>query len=304
MLCFSAAYLLTHKTTKDVVILFVINVGSFVLHYFLSFSQQAAMAMFYQYFFIALLFLFFHSFQKYYRNILMAIIVFVFLVDLIQIVNLVGFYVFGHAFFGDVHFSNTFNLIRASGIFGFGGVPVFAFINYIGFLSAYLLNKKSLQYLFLFMGLLTFTYKIIGYFLLTYILLHHKLMPKKRDKLVFIGIFVVVISFIGISGFLDAFNSRLNLYVLNNVSARSDSYRVMGEVLSQIKLFGEGLGSFGSSISVKFNSPIYTQYNFNWANLEGVLLTTDTALPIVYVDLGLFFGTLFLLFYLYPLKYF
>jgi hypothetical protein len=99
-------------------------------------------------------------------------------------------------------------------------------------------------------------------------------------------------------GLLDRFIglavSKISFYIIAGNSARAESYRVMWESLTHGNLLGEGLGSFGGPASVKYGSPLYAHYRFNWYGLQDVLKTTDTFYPHLFVELGLVGGSLWL----------
>jgi len=94
---------------------------------------------------------------------------------------------------------------------------------------------------------------------------------------------------------------KINFYIVVGNSARFESYRVMGEFLSQGQLLGEGLGSFGGPSSVIHHSPLYAKYHFNWFGMEEVLKTTDTFYPHLFIEMGLIGGFLFLLMLFVPI---
>jgi hypothetical protein len=87
---------------------------------------------------------------------------------------------------------------------------------------------------------------------------------------------------------------KTGFYITNGNSARADSYRVMTESLLKGNFLGEGLGTFGGPASVKYHSPLYSYYHFNWYGLGDILKTTDTFYPHLFVELGLIGGTMWL----------
>jgi hypothetical protein len=116
----------------------------------------------------------------------------------------------------------------------------------------------------------------------------------------FVG--TLFILFALIAGWLDSLvkiaTAKLSFYVVAGNSARAESYRVMFESLMKGNFLGEGLGSFGGVASVKYHSPLYSEYHFNWYGLDNVLKTTDTFYPHLFVELGAVGAVLWLSFML------
>lgn len=88
--------------------------------------------------------------------------------------------------------------------------------------------------------------------------------------------------------------SKISFYIVAGNSARAESYRVMWQSLLGGNYLGEGLGSFGGPASVKYNSPLYSHYRFNWYGMQEILKTTDTFYPHLFVELGFVGGSMWL----------
>lgn len=91
-------------------------------------------------------------------------------------------------------------------------------------------------------------------------------------------------------------NRKIEIYLTLAESARSESYRVMFEFLSTPNsiLLGEGMGTFGGAEAKYTNSPVYSNYDFNWYWGDH-LTTTDTYYPHLFVELGTFTACYYLL---------
>lgn len=197
------------------------------------------------------------------------------------------------------------NLIRAEGLTGF--FSTFGFINLCGYiLLRYRLVeigfRKSLMRFFLLFIFLSLSLKaIVGLFIFTLFTLKEKKSFWLLGS-VFLGFLLVLFAKTEIV--LELYNitiEKLKYYILVGNSARSESYRVMFESLFSFNLIGEGLGYFGGPASTKYSSPAYELYEFNWYGLQGLLSTTDTLYPHIFVELGLFGGLIY--FYLTLFSY-
>ncbi|UQO37163.1 hypothetical protein [Burkholderia cepacia] len=192
--------------------------------------------------------------------------------------------------------------LRAQGWMGF--FSEFSFINFCAFLLCrfHFRNSSRLKWawVFLLFSLLGFSFKMIAAIILYLVFLGW------RDIRVWaVSLFTILVGALFLLiGLFDSFvrvaMAKLSFYVLSGNSARAESYRVMFESLLNGNLLGEGLGSFGGPASVKYGSPLYQTYHFNWYGLGGVLKTTDTFYPHLFVEIGLagaIFWLAFMVFY-------
>jgi hypothetical protein len=178
--------------------------------------------------------------------------------------------------------------LRAQGWMGF--FSEFSFINFCAFLTCRhyqpTQNSKRASWIFLIFALCGFSFKIFATSLI-YVFISRKLSFR---SLLSLGASTALAAILVISGALDQIlnlaSAKLSFYVLAGNSARAESYRVMVESLAKGNLLGEGLGSFGGPASVRFNSPLYAQYHFDWYGLASLLTTTDTFYPHLFVELG------------------
>lgn len=100
---------------------------------------------------------------------------------------------------------------------------------------------------------------------------------------------------------VQTFKNRAEMYSLSGDSIRAQSYQVAYKsIFENNNFFGEGLGTFGGPSSMKYNSPTYRIYNFNFGRLD-YLATTDTYYPHPLVEQGLVGFLLLFLLILYPI---
>ncbi|WP_156965996.1 hypothetical protein [Paraburkholderia bannensis] len=187
--------------------------------------------------------------------------------------------------------------LRAQGWIGF--FSEFGFMNFCALIVCALRGGKRdgfFKVIFLSFALLSFSFKLFV------VLALYPIVFKKVGWKAYIFPLIVIFALIGafIMGYLDNITglaaSKISFYVTSGNSARAESYRVMWESLTNGNMLGEGLGGFGGPASVKYNSPLYAQYHFNWFGMGGILKTTDTFYPHLFVELGLIGGALWLYF--------
>ncbi|PSL15793.1 hypothetical protein CLV44_10374 [Marinobacterium halophilum] len=191
------------------------------------------------------------------------------------------------------------SIIRAEGWVGF--FSLYGFMNFcalmlVRYAGIYENHKKMLSFVFFIFAVLSTSLKLLAAFII-YAAFN---MKKKSAPLVAIFLIAAIAVFAHtqknlIGTMLSAIDSKFAFYITQGNSARSDSYRVMFESLVKPNLIGEGLGMFGGPASVKYGSPLYREYNFNWHN-TATLSTTDTFYPHLFVELGLLGGITYLFF--------
>ena len=187
--------------------------------------------------------------------------------------------------------------LRAQGWIGF--FSEFSFINFCAFMLCrwYRPTKlaRFMSWGYMLFAVLGFSFKLFAP------LIFYPLIIKKGSLRVWLALVAVicVVLFLLANGYLDSLlgvaAAKLSFYVIAGNSARAESYRVMFESLGKINLIGEGLGSFGGPASVKYGSPLYSEYHFNWYGLGDILKTTDTFYPHLFVELGLIGATIWML---------
>jgi len=234
-----------------------------------------------------------------YINIFLIIVI---LFDVVQIGNYIMYYLFNIKINGYYHFL-TKGVLRGTGPLGFEGMAVFGFINFSAFWISRISSVKFLRKFknwFLVFAILSFSFKLYLYLFIGFIIYNGS---RKIIKTVLLTVFAIII-FLQIPVIKNALNTRLTLYILENASARADSYRVMYESISKEGniLMGEGVGAFGGPASTKYKSDVYSKYNFNWGHLKGVLKTTDTYFPHLFVELGFVPAIIYLMIFFFVIK--
>jgi hypothetical protein len=256
-----------------------------------TFNLNAAIEELIRFLFLPVVLMFGYVFRKKIDLIISLIIFMAFISDIFQV------YLYIHGFLGigpDIidlrvkdggYFLNTSFIGISNAILNFSAYMmtlVFKDIKYRNFL---------LIFFFIF-TLLTFSYKTIPFLLLS-IFLFNKVSIKNY---VFIGIGFFASGFYLFEYIIDMYSvllRKIDVYIAIGNSARYESYRVMFEFLSEFKLLGESIGSFGGPSSIIYNSPIYDKYNFNWFYTT-TIATTDTYYPHLFVELGWLGGIIFL----------
>ncbi|CAM2180594.1 O-antigen ligase like membrane protein [Paraburkholderia sacchari] len=186
--------------------------------------------------------------------------------------------------------------LRAQGWIGF--FSEFGFMNFCALIVCAMrdggASGKLKKLLFLIFSLLSFSFKLFVVILL------YPVVFRKTGWKASIAPLVIVVAICGafLLGYLDDItglaSSKISFYITAGNSARAESYRVMWESLRDGNFLGEGLGAFGGPASVKFNSPLYAIYHFDWYGMGGILKTTDTFYPHLFVELGLVGGAIWL----------
>jgi hypothetical protein len=194
---------------------------------------------------------------------------------------------------GRVNIPAVAGVLRATGLMGF--FSTFGFFNLIMyFLIDFFYEgkfKKTLMVLTVVFLFLSLSFKGIGTFLFLLFIFSNK-----KIKIIGIALFVFLMTVLffpsKVAFMTDNAKIRIEAYISEGNSARSESYRVMLQKTDF--LIGEGLGSFGGPASTKYKSPYYDEVNFNWYGLPD-LPTTDTFYPHLFIEIG-FIGTLLYLF--------
>lgn len=268
-----------------------------ILH---SFNINAALSEGFRYLFPFAVLMYSYTIRRHFKLLLSALIIFVLINDIWQIVNYVNWFrgvtqwFYSTDLFGRRYYNASSGIIRATGVVGFFGLH--GFINLIAFflVKKYYHGKHKMLLLTIFLVslFLSFSYKTIGTLL---VLLFIQYKNKLRFFQIVGGLFIIgliampkVLTSMGESIVL-----RVEQYITEGDSARAESYRVMFEEVADFNLFGRGVGSFGGPASVTYNSPVYSEYRFNWFDFPD-LPTTDTYFPHLLVEMGIIGGLLYL----------
>lgn len=309
----SAIYMILYvfinkKTNINLTLSLALFLPVFIYGIVHSFSIKAALSDGVRYLFPILVIFYSYSIRKHYKLLFKSLIIFVLINDLWQIINYINWIRGVDQWFYHIHepsgyryFNQVSGIIRATGIVVFFGL--FGFLNGVSFFIIYKYYKgkykKFLLTLTFISMLLSFSYKVIGPFLLVLFFT-----SKNKVKLI-IGLLIAFVSAIIIipkqmANIIESIVLRLQLYIFEGNSARAESYRVMMNDMLHLNLFGRGIGSFGGPASTMYNSPVYKQVNYNWFDTPG-LTTTDTFYPHLFVELGLIGGLLYILILLVPI---
>ena len=278
-----------------------------ILGYFTAISpmEKGALESFIRYLYPIVALMYGYAIRDYARWLINAFIYFVIINDLWQIVNYINWvrgvdqWFYFHTPEGIPYYNVTLGIIRATGLVTF--FALFGFINAVAwFLILYYYDGK---YKKLFLGITlvsimaSLSYKTIGAFLVMLFLLS----KKKVKILAFLLIGMIVGTMIfpeKTTQFIYNLRLRLHLYVIEGNSVRSESYRTMLKETRLLK--GYGAGTFGGPSSIKYKSPLYNKFHFNWYGMQW-LATTDTYYPHLFVELGLLAAFLYLFFIILPL---
>ena len=260
-----------------------------------SFDIRAGISDGLRYLFPIIILFYSYAIKKQFPILLKFVVAFVILNFLVQIVNYVNWLRgidqwFYYEINGKVYYNRVAGIIRGTGV-----VVLFGFFGFLNLISFFLITnyyhgrfKKTLLAIAVFGILGSMSYKTIGTFLLVLFVYYYKHFIKVISALAVL-VSVVFFSFAekGIL-FLESFYLRISLYVTGSKTARSESYRVMIEEITDFNLFGKGVGVFGGPASIKYNSPYYFEKSFKWYDAEWLnLVTTDTFYPHPFVELGI-----------------
>ena len=260
-----------------------------------SFDIRAGISDGLRYLFPIIILFYSYAIKKQFPILLKFVVAFVILNFLVQIVNYVNWLRgidqwFYYEINGKVYYNRVAGIIRGTGV-----VVFFGFFGFLNLISFFLITnyyhgrfKKTLLAIAVFGILGSMSYKTIGTFLLVLFVYYYKHFIKVISALAVL-VSVVFFSFAekGIL-FLESFYLRISLYVTGSKTARSESYRVMIEEITDFNLFGKGVGVFGGPASIKYNSPYYFEQSFKWYDAEWLnLVTTDTFYPHPFVELGI-----------------
>ncbi len=285
-------YIILNKTNKYLLAYVSFLTAVLLFGLIVSFDYNAASQEFVRYLFPIIFLLFGYAVKDNLIVVVRSFTQFMILSNIIQIVLYVLFITTSQ-----IYLSNSLDfgiILRGSGLSS--GVTTFGFLNFIAYLLHTYLENKKLSLFFLLFVLLSFSLKII---IIAIIIL------SIYNKTFFIKIFsfILILVIIGrdiFQQFIEISSLKFAQYILVGESARSESYRVMFDFLKHNPFLGYGLGSFGGPASIKYNSPIYEQYNFDWYGLTN-LATTDTFFPHVIVELGIIGGILYFFLFFLPL---
>lgn len=311
---FALGYMLLYtvfifKLSRHLSFLLLLFIPFFIYGVFNSFSFNAAISEGIRYLFPIIVLLYSYSIRYNYKLLLKALIIFVLLNDFGQIINYINwingvdqwFYHFAPD--GSRFYNASAGIIRATGFVVFFGL--FGFMNLVAFFLTknhyHGKGKRIILLIFVISMFLSFSYKTIGTFLLLlFFQFKNKLKFFQIITVVFLITLVVAPSTLATASF--NIKRRIEQYITDGDSARSESYRVMFSEIASVNLFGTGIGSFGGPASITYNSPFYDEVNFNWYKTPN-LKTTDTYFPHLFVEMGIIGALVYLMFIFGPILF-
>lgn len=251
-----------------------------------------------------------YAIREYFPLLLNFVILFVLLNFLVQIVNYINWVRGVDQWFyyttstGYRYFNATAGIIRATGT-----VVFFGFLGFLNMIAFFLIKfyykgkfKTILLGICLFMLLASFSYKAFGPFLIILLVYYYKNLLKFVTGLIIGGIILFLTLPERVAAFVDNLILRIQLYITQGNSARSESYRVMWNEIFNGNWFGRGVGTFGGPASIEYNSWFYNLVGFDWFDAKWLqLTTTDTYPPHAFVELGIIGGTIYFILLMTPL---
>lgn len=278
-------------------------------HVFISFNINAAIEEGIRYFFPLIVLIYSYSIRKHYLLLINFLIIFTILNNFYQLVIYFNWFigVEPQYFYNQVPNTNMFyvnkllGVIRGVGLMGFFGT--YGFLNVITYFLTkqfyFRKYKKTILIICVFGVFASLSFKAIGAFLFLLFILN-----KNKLKLFFIAFSISVMGIVIFPkrtyDLAESLTYRIQTYITEGNSARSESYRVMFEDITDFKFIGRGVGSFGGASSTRYDSPVYNEVKFNWYDTKH-LATTDTYFPHVFVELGIIGGMIYILTIMIPL---
>ncbi|CAH7413023.1 conserved membrane hypothetical protein [Vibrio chagasii] len=287
------------KRLPNVTLIFIPFLVLCIPPFYMSFSKEAAITEFIRYLNPLLIIILCYLYKEKYLKVGNTIYYIAITNNLYMIYAYIAFHVGLPTFLQPWYDSGLF--IRAYG--WIGEVAIFAYLNLCCFIMSFLKEfSRFIKYrpLFFIFVLLSFSYKAFPMLLIALVFFYYKrkfFIP----TIVIISCALIYLNLDLIVSIISLGKEKVDYYILVGNSARYESYRVMFESLLNGNLVGEGIGSFGGPSSTIFDSPVYEKYYFDWYGLSGLLKTTDTFYPHVFVELGLIGGIAYFLALIYPI---
>ncbi len=276
----------------------------------ISFNIKAGLDDGIRYLFPIVVLFYSYSIKKHFKVLIAFIIAFVIINFITQLFNYYYWYQGGVQWFyyttSDGHrwVNKTAGILRATGTVVFFGF--FGFFNMIAFfiLNKYYTGKyKNILLGITLFGLLgSISFKAFGAFLIVLAVYYYKKVYKIAGYILLLIVGVYFTYPTKINLFVENLILRIQLYITKGNSARSESYRVMFNEFANFNFFGRGVGAFGGPASTKYNSPFYSEVNFNWYDTAWLNLpTTDTYPPHLFVEMGIVGGLIYFFVLITPL---
>jgi|TARA_B110000091_G_C13818426_1_gene479192 hypothetical protein len=276
----------------------------------ISFNIKAGLTDGIRYLFPIIILFYSYSIKKHFKVLLAFIIVFVIINFITQLFNYYYWHQGGIQWFyyttsdGMRWVNKTAGILRSTGTVVFFGF--FGFFNLIAF---FIINKfYSGRYKNILLGITLFgllgslSFKAFGAFLIVLAIYYYKKVYKIAGYLLLLLIGVYFAYPTKMNLLVENLILRIQLYITKGNSARSESYRVMLNEFGNFNIFGRGVGAFGGPASTKYDSPFYSEVNFNWYDTAWLNLpTTDTYPPHLFVELGIVGGMVYFLVLITPI---
>lgn len=276
----------------------------------ISFNIKAGLSDGLRYLFPIVVLYYSFSIKKHFELLLKFIIVFVLINFLAQLVNYyywikgVNQWFYHVTDHGVVYYHTASDILRATGIVGF-----FGFFGFLNMISFFILHKfyhgrgrNIILTITIFSLVASFSFKAFGAFLAVLFVYYYKHAIKILSGLLVLLFSIYLIAYSRLQLLVEELLIRIEVYITEGESARSESYRVMFNEIANLNLFGRGVGVFGGPASTTYNSPYYSEIGFNWHGIEWMnLTTTDTYPPHLFVELGIIGGLTYLFVLLTPL---
>lgn len=307
MICY---VILHRRIPRDLFYITIVFIPILIYGIFNSWLLKAGISDGIRYLFpIAVLF-YSYAIKEHFQLLLKFIIFFVVLNFLVQIINYLNWirgvdqWFYYTTYTGYRYYNATAGIIRATGTVVFFGF--FGFLNMIAFFLIKFYYKGrfkiALLGISLFMLLASFSYKAFGPFLVILLAYYHRNLFKFVLGLIVAGITLFIALPERVTAFIDNLILRIQLYITQGNSARSESYRVMWNEIFSGNWFGRGVGSFGGPASIEYNSWYYNLVGFDWFDAKWLqLTTTDTYPPHAFVELGIIGGLIYFILLSIPL---
>jgi hypothetical protein len=292
-----------NSTLFQVILLFL---PFFIYGFYDSYNMNASIEDGIRYLIPIIILLYGYSIRTHYKLLFGFLVIFTLLNDFVQINNYINWirgsiqWFYYKTDYG-MQYNTSSGIIRGTGIVGFFGL--FGFLNMVSFFIIqkyyYGKYKKLLLTITVISVLMSLSYKTIGTFLFIIFVSY-----KNKLKVIYITSILIIGGILmypkKMLNFVDDLWRKIDFYITEGNSARAESYRVMFSELFNFNFFGRGIGSFGGPASVKYNSPLYEFFNFNWYYTT-TLATTDTYYPHLFVELGIVGGLMYLFVICIPL---
>lgn len=251
-----------------------------------------------------------YSIKDHFKLLLKFIVFFVVLNFLVQLINYFNWsrgidqWFYYRTSDGYVYYNAAMGILRATGT-----VVFFGFLGFLNMIAFFIINvfykgkyKKILLGITLFMLLASLSFKAFGAFLIVVLMYNYRSLYKLALYFLILLLGVYLTFPDKINAFVQSLILRIQLYITEGNSARSESYRVMFNEIGSFNLFGQGVGVFGGPASTTYNSWYYKTVGFNWYDTAWLnLTTTDTFPPHLFVELGILGGLTYLLVLITPL---